>query len=52
MSGKYFFHLRPRAAHPAASDEAMQEELLRVCAERSGVAFPAEPTGDAAGAAP
>jgi NAD(P)-dependent dehydrogenase (short-subunit alcohol dehydrogenase family) len=49
-SGRYFFHRRPRPAHAAASDERFQEELLRACAERSGVAFPAEPTGGAAGA--
>ncbi|HYD40454.1 MAG TPA: SDR family NAD(P)-dependent oxidoreductase [Anaeromyxobacter sp.] len=52
VSGRYFFHLRQRAAHRAASDEAVQEELLRVCAERSGVPFPGEFAGDSAGAVP
>lgn len=54
VSGRYFFHLQPRGAHPAASDEDVQQELLRACEERSGVAFPAEPRpfGEAAGAAP
>jgi NAD(P)-dependent dehydrogenase (short-subunit alcohol dehydrogenase family) len=52
VSGRYFFHLRQRAAHPAASDEAVQEELLRVCAERSGVPFPGAFAGDSAGAVP
>ena len=51
VSGRYFFHQRLRAAHPAASDEAVQEELLRVCAERSGVVFPAQPAGEPVGAA-
>jgi NAD(P)-dependent dehydrogenase (short-subunit alcohol dehydrogenase family) len=51
MSGSYFFHMRPRAPHPAASDAALQEALLRACAERSGVGFPAQPE-EPAGAVP
>jgi NAD(P)-dependent dehydrogenase (short-subunit alcohol dehydrogenase family) len=50
VSGKYLHHQRPRPAHPAASDVAFQEELLRACAAISGVALP-ERAGEAAGAA-
>jgi NAD(P)-dependent dehydrogenase (short-subunit alcohol dehydrogenase family) len=41
VSGKYFYHLKRRAAHPAASDEAIQQQLLEACARISGVAIAA-----------
>jgi NAD(P)-dependent dehydrogenase (short-subunit alcohol dehydrogenase family) len=41
VSGKYFYHMRQRAADPAASNEATQEKLLAECARLSGVALPA-----------
>jgi len=41
VSGKYFYHMRRRAADAAASDEATQERLLSECARLSGVSFPA-----------
>jgi NAD(P)-dependent dehydrogenase (short-subunit alcohol dehydrogenase family) len=41
VSGQYFYHLKRRAAHPAASDPAVQQQLLAACARLSGVAFPA-----------
>lgn len=41
VTGKYFYHLKPRAAHPAASDEHVQQRLLAACARISGVPFSA-----------
>ncbi|HLN50069.1 MAG TPA: hypothetical protein VK251_11235, partial [Steroidobacteraceae bacterium] len=41
VTGKYFYHLKPRAAHPAASDEDVQQRLLAACARISGVPFSA-----------
>ncbi len=52
VSGRYFKHRRAQAAHPAASDEAVQEALLRACEALTGVALPAEPPAEGAGAAP
>jgi NAD(P)-dependent dehydrogenase (short-subunit alcohol dehydrogenase family) len=37
VSGKYFYHLQPRATHPAASDQNVQRQLLAACAQISGV---------------
>jgi NAD(P)-dependent dehydrogenase (short-subunit alcohol dehydrogenase family) len=39
VSGEYFYHLRRRAANPEASDVALQDRLLHICEERSGIAF-------------
>ena len=39
-SGGYYYHLRPRRAHPAASDRETQEAFLDACASLTGVAFP------------
>jgi NAD(P)-dependent dehydrogenase (short-subunit alcohol dehydrogenase family) len=41
VSGKYFYHMRRRAADSAASDSAVQDRLLEQCAHLSGVPFPA-----------
>jgi NAD(P)-dependent dehydrogenase (short-subunit alcohol dehydrogenase family) len=41
VTGGYFFHQRPSVTHPAVHDEAVQEGLLAVCAELSGVPLPA-----------
>jgi hypothetical protein len=41
VTGQYFYHLKRRAAHPAASDPAIQERLLAECARISNVPFPA-----------
>jgi len=41
VSGKYFFHQRPRNCHPSAADPAVQEKYLSECYALSGVAFPA-----------
>jgi NAD(P)-dependent dehydrogenase (short-subunit alcohol dehydrogenase family) len=36
----YFYHLKPRAPNPQASDVALQEQLLGICREVSGIALP------------
>jgi NAD(P)-dependent dehydrogenase (short-subunit alcohol dehydrogenase family) len=41
VSGEYFYHLKPRAAHPAASDRQVQEGLLAACARLSGIPYSA-----------
>ena len=41
VSGQYFFHMKRRAADPAASNESVQDRLLAECAKISGVPFPA-----------
>ena len=40
VSGQYFYHMKRRAADPAASNPAIQERLLSECARLSGVPFP------------
>jgi len=41
VTGEYFFHERPRKAHPAARDVGVQSTLLARCADLSGVTLPA-----------
>jgi NAD(P)-dependent dehydrogenase (short-subunit alcohol dehydrogenase family) len=41
VSGQYFFHMKRRAAEPAASTASIQDRLLAECARLSGVPFPA-----------
>lgn len=40
VSGKYFYHLKPRSSNSEASDTALQDELLRICHELSGFELP------------
>ncbi len=40
MTAGYFYHQRPRPAHPAARDTAFQDELLDYCASLTGTALP------------
>jgi NAD(P)-dependent dehydrogenase (short-subunit alcohol dehydrogenase family) len=40
VSGKYFYHLRPREPNPQAHDPALQDRLIAICAEISGVPLP------------
>jgi NAD(P)-dependent dehydrogenase (short-subunit alcohol dehydrogenase family) len=40
VSGRYFYHLRPRAPSPAALREDAQEGLLQACHLLSGIALP------------
>jgi len=41
VTGEYFHHMKHRAANPQARDPDLQDRLLAICAEISGVAFPA-----------
>ncbi len=52
VSGRYFYHRRPRQTHPAASDPEVQEGLLRACQELTGAAIGPEPPGSEAGPPP
>ena len=40
VTGRYFYHQRPRETHPAASDAHFQEALLEECQRLTGVALP------------
>jgi hypothetical protein len=40
VSGRYFYHQRPKETHPAVNDHAVQDGLLAICAKLSGVGFP------------
>jgi len=37
VSGSYFYHQKPRTAHPAARDLEIQDRLLRYCAALTGM---------------
>ena len=37
----YFYHLRPREPNPQARDAAIQDRLLAICREASGITLPA-----------
>jgi NAD(P)-dependent dehydrogenase (short-subunit alcohol dehydrogenase family) len=39
VTGQYFYHLKRRAAHPAAHDPKIQDKLLAACKETSGLEF-------------
>jgi NAD(P)-dependent dehydrogenase (short-subunit alcohol dehydrogenase family) len=41
VSGRYFYHLRPLAPNPQADDAALQDRLIAICADLSGVLLPA-----------
>jgi NAD(P)-dependent dehydrogenase (short-subunit alcohol dehydrogenase family) len=41
VTGRYFYHLRPLAPNPQAKNVALQDRLIEICAELSGVPFPA-----------
>lgn len=40
VTGQYFHHQKPRKANPQAHDVALQEKLLSLCTEISGVPLP------------
>lgn len=40
VTGGYFYHLRPLAPNPQAKNIALQDRLIALCAELSGVPFP------------
>jgi NAD(P)-dependent dehydrogenase (short-subunit alcohol dehydrogenase family) len=41
VTGGYFYHLRPRAPNLQGRNVAFQDRLIGICAELSGVTFPA-----------
>jgi NAD(P)-dependent dehydrogenase (short-subunit alcohol dehydrogenase family) len=41
VTGAYFYHLKRRAPNPQAQDAALQDRLLALCAELSGITLPA-----------
>ena len=41
MTGKYFYHLKRMEPNPQAHDPALQDRLIAICTENSGVALPA-----------
>lgn len=40
VSGKYFFHKKPKHSNPEADDIASQDRFLKLCEEITGVSFP------------
>ena len=40
VSGEYFYHQKLRPAHPAAHDVTVQDQLVRYCADLTGVELP------------
>ncbi|KVM83589.1 SDR family NAD(P)-dependent oxidoreductase [Burkholderia ubonensis] len=40
VTGEYFYHLERLAANPQAIDPELQDRLIRICEELSGVALP------------
>lgn len=41
VSGGYFYHLKPRASNPQAHGPVLQERLLAICRDASGIDLPA-----------
>jgi len=41
VTGGYFYHLKPKVPSPQANDAALQDRLIAICADISGVALPA-----------
>jgi NAD(P)-dependent dehydrogenase (short-subunit alcohol dehydrogenase family) len=40
MTGRYFYHLRPLTPNPQAGNAALQDRLIAICADLSGVPLP------------
>ncbi len=40
VTGEYFYHLKRRTANPQAHDPALQDSLIAICEEISGVTLP------------
>lgn len=40
VTGKYFYHLKQMIPNPQANDPALQDRLIAICTEISGVALP------------
>jgi hypothetical protein len=41
VTGKYFYHLKRMPSNPQAHASALQDQLIAICAEISGVKLPA-----------
>jgi NAD(P)-dependent dehydrogenase (short-subunit alcohol dehydrogenase family) len=41
ITGQYFFHLKRKEPNPQARDVALQDQLISMCTQISGIAFPA-----------
>ena len=41
VTGRYFYHLRPLSPNPQANNATLQDRLIAICAELSGVPLPA-----------
>jgi NAD(P)-dependent dehydrogenase (short-subunit alcohol dehydrogenase family) len=41
VTGQYFYHLKPKEPNPQSHDITLQDRLILMCAEISGVPFPA-----------
>lgn len=41
VTGRYFYHMRPREPHPVTQDAEVQERLMEACKRLSGVDVPA-----------
>jgi hypothetical protein len=42
VSGRYFYHKRETEYHTKADDVIVQEKLLALCEQNSGIRFPAD----------
>jgi NAD(P)-dependent dehydrogenase (short-subunit alcohol dehydrogenase family) len=40
VTGRYFYHLKPMAPNPQAQDPALQDRLVDLCADCSGIRLP------------
>lgn len=40
VTGEYFYHLKKRAANPQANDSELQDRLIEICEEISGIMLP------------
>jgi NAD(P)-dependent dehydrogenase (short-subunit alcohol dehydrogenase family) len=40
VTGKYFYHLKPKAPNPQTHNPALQDSLIAICTEISGVTLP------------
>jgi NAD(P)-dependent dehydrogenase (short-subunit alcohol dehydrogenase family) len=40
VTGQYFYHKRPLAPNPQANNAALQDRLVAICAELSGISLP------------
>jgi hypothetical protein len=41
VTGQYFYHLKRREPNPQADDAALQDRLLAICTQISGIVLPA-----------